>query len=84
MKKKDIVSLVISILIFLAAGYFGYRLLFPPKPEDQNKNQGYVIEEEEKFTGVIDEETLKEVKKLQDYGEGNLENIGRINPFGSL
>ena len=84
MKKKDIITLVISIGIFITTGYFGYKMLFPSKPQAQNANQGFVIEENQKFTGEIDDETLNEVKKLQDYGQGTLEDIGRTNPFGPI
>lgn len=38
----------------------------------------------QEFTGEIDETTLNEVEKLNDYGEASLDNIGRPNPFGSL
>lgn len=84
MKKKDVITLAISIIVFITTGYFGYRMLFPPKPNSQATNQGFVIEEKQKFTGEIDDDTLNEVKKLRDYGEGTLENIGRTNPFGPI
>ena len=38
----------------------------------------------EMITGKFDEDALKKVKSLKDYGEAELSDIGRVNPFGPL
>jgi hypothetical protein len=81
MKKKDVITIIICLAIISVSGFFLYRIVYPPKtvetPQTTQKT-------ETKFTGNIDEETLEQVKKLNDYGEANLDNVGRVNPFGSL
>lgn len=81
MKKKDIILVVVSVLAIGVSIYFMIKMLNPaPKTAvvDATQNQ------EQKFTGNIDEDTLESLKKLNDYGEATLENIGRVNPFGPL
>jgi len=86
MKKKDMITLTISIIIFVVAGYFALSMLgviggskATSTPQTQTQTQP-----QQEFTGNIDQETLQQVEKLNDYGEATLDNIGRANPFGPL
>jgi uncharacterized protein YxeA len=83
MKKKDILTVVVCVLVIIGAGYYLFTVMAPPKntvTPTQNNNNNTKTE----FTGDIDQNTLNEIKKFNDYGEANLDNIGRVNPFGPL
>lgn len=54
MKKKDIITLVISIAIFMVAGGFIYRYMAPPP-----KNTGIKVIIPHKVTTTFDTETIK-------------------------
>ncbi|MCX6328226.1 MAG: hypothetical protein NTZ85_01745 [Bacteroidia bacterium] len=84
MKKKDIITIVISMIFIIGAAFFGYKLLFPKKASNTSQDQKQKQQQEQKFTGNIDETMLEKVNSLQDYGEASLDNIGRANPFGPL
>jgi uncharacterized protein YpmB len=83
MKKKDIITVIICGLAVVLCGYFAYTMLFPKKPVASVSEEAQEQAKQE-FTGNIDNDTLNEIKKLNDYGEAPLDNIGRVNPFGPL
>ncbi len=85
MKKKDIITIIICLVIFGGAGYFALDMLGVIGKSQSGptvQTEGEVQEYE--FTGEIDQETLEKVDKLNDYGEATLDNVGRANPFGPL
>jgi hypothetical protein len=84
MKKKDIITLVISILVMGVSIFFLWGMLFPKAPATSNTNNTQQTAVKNEFTGNIDNDTLDQIKKLNDYGEAPLDNIGRVNPFGPL
>ena len=85
LKPKDIVTLVISVVVIIVAGYFvikflgiGTKTTTPQTTTEQAQEQAQTI------SGNIDNETLANIKKYKDYDEAKLDNIGRINPFAPL
>ncbi|MDD5693548.1 MAG: hypothetical protein WC437_02890 [Patescibacteria group bacterium] len=84
MKKKDIGILVVTSIFILVAIYFGYKMLFPSKGNPAANTTINSAQTQDKFTGEIDQTTLDQINKLNDYGTATLDNIGRANPFGPL
>jgi predicted metalloprotease len=84
MKKKDIISIVVSLIIIVVALYFGLQIMgvFPKKTQKTAATNN--TEKEKTFSGNIDQETLDNINKLTDYGEANLDNIGRKDPFAPI
>lgn len=80
MKKKDIITVVISLaviigsIVFLLGGFGGGK-----KTED-------VVQVEEKvdFTGNIDTGAIDKLKERKDYGKATTDNIGREDPFANF
>jgi len=84
MKRKDIISLVISITVIGIAVYFGLQMMgIGPKPAPKTASTTTATNEKT-FTGNIDQATLNNINKFNDYGEASLDNIGRVNPFAPL
>jgi hypothetical protein len=84
MKKKDIISLIICLIIIVVAIYFGLKMM-GIGPKSTPKTASTTTKTQEKtFTGNIDQETLDNISKLNDYGEASLDGIGRVNPFAPL
>jgi uncharacterized membrane protein len=84
MKKKDIITIIVSLIVMIVALYFGLKMM---GVIDSDKKEAVDVETEvDKIyvPGEIDEETLQELNKFNDYGEASLDNIGRVNPFGPL
>lgn len=79
MKKKDIIVVIICVLVITACVFIIFRSL-SPKADSTSTEKKETIE----FTGNIDEEGVKKLKERKDYGQPNMENIGRENPFARL
>lgn len=88
MKKKDIITIIVCLVIFVVAGYFILNMLgiFGKKQTTTTTTTTTTQTQsnQQEFTGNIDNETLQKVQQLNDYGEATLDNIGRANPFGPL
>lgn len=84
MKKKDVISIVVSLVVIAVAVYFGLQMMGigPKKPAPKVESE--TTTPEKTFTGNIDQSTLDSINKLNDYGEATLDNIGRVNPFAPL
>lgn len=85
MSKKDYFTLTVAAIIFLASAFFIYRMVTPKKA--QVVNDSTQSGQEQVLKGSLDSEdqsSLEKIKKLTDYGEAQLDNIGRVNPFGPL
>lgn len=82
MKRKDIITILVAVVLIGASVFVIYRMLAPKS----NSKQPVTSQEPvgDTFTGDIDEETLKLISEKKDYGEATLDNIGRTNPFGPL
>ena len=83
MKTKDIVTVVIAGLLIILSGFFAYKMLVVDKKAAEQSSKAPQVTEK-KFTGEIDETTLKAITEKKDYGEASLDNIGRTNPFGPI
>jgi hypothetical protein len=78
MKKKEIITIIISLVVMGASIFYMLQLLFPP---DQNQT---VEKESEKVPQVnteLDENTYKRVEDLSDYGLPGLDDIGKSDIF---
>ena len=84
MKTKDIGVLVICLIFVGGAVFIGYRMLFPSQGKSTTTATTIQTQTQEKFTGEIDQTTLDQINKLNDYGTATLDNIGRQYPFGPL
>jgi len=83
MKRKDIITVVIAVAVILVAGYFVYIMLFPSTKATAVTSKT-TVEKTEKVTGNINQETLNKISALKDYGEANLDNVGRVDPFAPI
>lgn len=61
MKKKDVIALIVSIVIFMVAGGLIYRFMVPPP-----KNTGIKVEIPHKVTVTFDAETIKVLSDTQN------------------
>jgi len=84
MKKKDIISMVVSLIVIVVAVYFGLQMMGIGPKKAPKKVQTTAATNEKTFTGNIDQTTLDSINKLNDYGEATLDNIGRVNPFAPV
>lgn len=86
MKRKDIITILVCVVIMGVAVYFGLSFmginLLPKKAPAPTVSEE--AQKEQQFTGNIDQDTLDTINKFNDYGEAGLENIGRVNPFAPL
>lgn len=76
---KEIITLVIATVVIIGAGVVIWQLLFPaPKKTVTTTTQnGTTISTE------IDQNTLKRIDSLSDYGQPNLDNIGKSDLFAN-
>ena len=90
MKKKDIITLVVSGLIIVGCLIFVVMYFFPSvgaQPKASVKTT--TTETETKITadGVNskdNQELIDKINNLKEYGETNLQDIGKSNPFAPL
>lgn len=81
MKTKDIIALVGSLVIMVVALYFIVTMIFPQKSQPK---QVQTVTNTPVVSGQVDSGTLDKVQTFTDYGEGKLENVGRVNPFAPI
>jgi flagellar basal body-associated protein FliL len=82
MNKKDIITLVVAISIFVIAIFFVFQMLLPSGAKKQEQPTVATSSENFEFTKKeIDEKTLQTVEKLTDYYKPKLENIGKEDLF---
>jgi hypothetical protein len=84
--QKEITLIIFSVLmfgvsVFIMIKFLGVGDLFTSKKEVQQETQK---NQEIEITGKFDEGTLEKLKAYKDYGSAELNNIGRVNPFGPL
>jgi uncharacterized protein YpmB len=80
MKKKDIITLIIASVIIIASIVLGMKLLNPAPKNTQQNTEAQSIKT---ISGEIDENTLKKIESLSDYGKPNLDNIGKTDLFAN-
>lgn len=80
MTKKDIVTLVISLIV-ISACVFGVITILSPK---KNTNVQGTKTEVVPVPKEIDEKTYKNVNDLKDYGKPNIEGIGKEDLFSGI
>jgi hypothetical protein len=81
MRKKDIITLVVAVVIIGVSVYFMLQLLFP------QENQANITSESERVQEVpesIDETTYETVKDLSDYGVPSLSELGKKDLFAGF
>lgn len=80
MKTKDIITLVIAGLFIIGSIVLGVKML---NPTPKNANQNTEAQNIKTISGEIDENTLKKIELLADYGKPNLDNIGKADLFAN-
>jgi hypothetical protein len=78
MKKKDIIILVVASIVIAGSVFFLLRLLNPPVENQNTKTESESIKA---IPTTFDENTLKRIQSLSDYGNPGLENIGKADLF---
>jgi uncharacterized protein YxeA len=86
MKRKDILTLIISIVIIALSLYFALRNISPSSNTSTSTNtEDTKTTKGEKTEWQIDDAFYKEeISNLNNYGESGMEGIGRENPFGPI
>jgi flagellar basal body-associated protein FliL len=84
MKTKDIIIVVVCIIAIGGAVFLGINMLMPAKSKTVTTNTQTTSTEVTKITGEIDQTTLDKLDALKNYGDTDLSNIGRVNPFAPL
>lgn len=82
MSKKDYISIAVSLVIIGVSVFFLIKFISPGKNSQNNNVSQENIRKD--FSIDFDTDSLNKVKKLQDYGEAKLDNIGRPNPFAGI
>lgn len=81
MKKRDIIILIIALLAIGLSVFFMLRMLFPPQ------DNSAITQESESIPVVpstIDDATYNNIEGLADYGQANLEGIGKKDLFSGF
>lgn len=81
MRKKDILTLVVAFLIIFGAIFFMFRLLNPPADNQDIRSESDMIPY---VPGSIDEDSLKVIDDLSDYGIPSQSGIGKSDLFSSF
>ena len=76
---KEIIILVIATIAIIVSGFVIWKVLFPAPKVDQNKK----TEQINTLSTDIDQNTLKKIDTLSDYGQPNLDNIGKSDLFAN-
>ncbi|MEI6266827.1 MAG: hypothetical protein WCP14_02980 [bacterium] len=90
MKKKDIITLAVSGVILIGCAVFVIMVFFPsfglnPSATVETKtvtSQTKITEEA--INSQESKDVINKINELKKYGETDLDNIGRPNPFGPL
>lgn len=77
MKKKEIITLVIALVVIVGSAYGAYRILFP---KTKVETQG-VKTEVVPVPSEIDNTTYGAVEGLKDYGKPNIDSVGKTDLF---
>lgn len=76
---KEILTLIVASVVIIGAGIVIWRLLFPAaKSVNQTDSK-----EVNTISTEIDQNTLKRIDSLSDYGQPNLDNIGKTDLFAN-
>jgi hypothetical protein len=84
MKKKDIITLTVAGVAFIICFYFLFTMLFPKKSVATTVKNTQTTSADDNLTKEIDAAALEKLNTLKDYGQADLNNVGRVNPFGPL
>lgn len=83
MNKKNILTILVSVIVMGVSIYFIYSLLFPKKPDTTvdttNKTEGI-----QTVPSSFDETTYKAISILSDYGKPALSGIGKGDIFSDF
>ncbi len=78
MKKNEIIILIIATIVIGISAFFMIRLLNPtPKTTTETTEADQI----KSIPTTIDENTFERINNLSDYGEPNLDNIGKTDIF---
>lgn len=80
MKKKEIITLVVALLVIGVSVFFIFKMLFPTT---QVKTEGAKIEVQP-VPLEIDEKTYDSVNDLRDYGKPAVEGVGKSDLFSGI
>ncbi len=87
MKPKDIAIIVACIVVMGGAIFVGVKMFFPSKPAASTTTQTTETAKNQ-ITGDINKsetkDTIDKLNALKNYGDTNLDNVGRVNPFAPL
>lgn len=81
MKKKEMITLVVAVGVIAVSIYFILQLLFPKAPAEETNTESDNIPT---VPTNIDEDTLKRVEDLSDYGKPDLTGIGKSDLFAGF
>ena len=84
MKKSEIFLVIGCFAAILISGYFIYTMYFAKPAANTAQNQISQQTTSDKITGNVDDGVMQKINSFTDYGEAQLDNIGRVNPFGPL
>ena len=88
MKTKDIAVLIVCFLVIGGAIFWGVKMFMPAGKATTSQTTQTVTTTENAINGTVNDkttaETLSKLEALKSYGETNLNNIGRVNPFAPL
>lgn len=85
MTKKDITLIIISSVVLIGSIFIMLNVFGVGSSKKNNTQPNTPIQQQEEIiTGKFDEDTLEKLKSFKDYGGAELNNIGRVNPFGPL
>jgi cytoskeletal protein RodZ len=76
---KEIIILVVATAVIIASGIIIWRVLFPAPKTNTAQN----TEKVNTLSTDIDQNTLKRIDSLSDYGQPNLDNIGKSDLFAN-
>lgn len=82
MKKKEIITVIFSLIIIGVAVYFAMTFLFPKKNTAvlDEKKVNTVVPVQREF----DKNTLDAVDGFEDYGKPQLDNLGKEDLFSGF
>lgn len=78
-KIKDIITLVVATAIIAVSVYFIWQFLFPKQKPKTSETDTKI----NTLSTEVDQNTLKKIDSLSDYGQPNLNNTGKSNLFAN-
>lgn len=76
---KEIIILIIATAVIVVSGVIIWRVLFPA-PKTSTGDTGKTVNT---LSTDIDQNTLKRIDTLSDYGQPSLDNIGKSDLFAN-